>query len=392
MGKRVGIEVSLAAAEAVKMANVDVVAAYPITPQTHIVEHLSELVADGELDAEFIPVESEHSAMSVCCGSSAVGARTFTCTSSQGLALMNEIVFIVPAMRLPIVMILANRSLSGPLSIWNDHTDVMSIRDCGWIQFFTENGQESFDHVMFSFRVAENPAVSLPVIMNMDGFVLTHVIEPIEFWDQETVKQYLPDFEPVNRLHPDNPVTMGAFGLPGIFTEAKMAQDQALINSKAVILEAWKDMGDLVGRYYKPVETYHVEGAETVFLSMGSVGETVSLAVDQLRAQGKPVGQVKIRLWRPFPFEEFREAVRGVKQMIVIDRAIVYGGVGGPVASEIRSVLYLEENMPTITNFICGLAGRDVTAEDYMAMFEKTEQMAKGKVRQEDYIIYGVRE
>jgi pyruvate ferredoxin oxidoreductase alpha subunit len=305
---------------------------------------------------------------------------------------MNEIVFIAPAMRLPIVMILANRSLSGPLSIWNDHTDVMSIRDCGWIQVFTENGQEAFDHVMFCFRVAESPSVSLPIMMNMDGFVLTHVIEPIEFWDQETVKQYLPDFEPVNRLHPDTPVTMGAFGMPGIFTEAKKAQDQALINSKAEILKAWKDMGDLVGRYYKPVETYHVEGAETVFLSMGSVGETVSLAVDQLRAQGKPVGQVKLRLWRPFPFEEFREAVRGVKQMIVIDRAITYGGVGGPVASEIRSVLYLEENMPTITNFLCGLAGRDVTAEDYMAMFEKNEQMVKDRVRQEDYIIYGVRE
>lgn len=392
MGERVGIEVSLAAAEAVKMANVDVVAAYPITPQTHIVEHLSELVADGELDAEFIPVESEHSAMSVCCGSSAVGARTFTCTSSQGLALMNEIVFIAPAMRLPIVMILANRSLSGPLSIWNDHTDVMSIRDCGWIQVFTENGQEAFDHVMFSFRVAESPSVSLPVMMNMDGFVLTHVIEPIEFWDEETVKQYLPDFEPVNRLHPDKPVTMGAFGLPGIFTEAKMAQDQALIHSKPVILKAWKDMGDLVGRYYKPVETYHVEEAETVFLSMGSVGETVSIAVEELRAQGKSVGQVKLRLWRPFPFEEFREAVRGVKQIIVMDRAISYGGPGGPVASEIRSALYLEENMPTITNFLCGLAGRDVTVEDYIAMFEKTEQMAKGKVRQEDYIIYGVRE
>ena len=392
MGERVGIEVSLAAAEAVKMANVDVVAAYPITPQTHIVEHLSELVADGELDAEFIPVESEHSAMSVCCGSSAVGARTFTCTSSQGLALMNEIVFIAPAMRLPIVMILANRSLSGPLSIWNDHTDVMSIRDCGWIQVFTENGQEAFDHVMFSFRVAESPSVSLPVMMNMDGFVLTHVIEPIEFWDEETVKQYLPDFEPVNRLHPDKPVTMGAFGLPGIFTEAKMAQDQALIHSRPVILKAWKDMGDLVGRYYKPVETYHVEGAETVFLSMGSIGETISIAVEELRAQGKSVGQVKLRLWRPFPFEEFREAVRGVKQIIVMDRAISYGGPGGPVASEIRSALYLEENMPTITNFLCGLAGRDVTVEDYIAMFEKTEQMAKGKVRQEDYIIYGVRE
>ena len=392
MGERVGIEVSLAAAEAIKMANVDVVAAYPITPQTHIVEHLSELVADGELDAEFIPVESEHSAMSVCCGSSAVGARTFTCTSSQGLALMNEIVFIAPSMRLPIVMILANRSMSGPLSIWNDHTDVMSIRDCGWIQVFTENGQEAFDHVMFSFRVAESPSVSLPVMMNMDGFVLTHVIEPIEFWDEETVKQYLPDFEPVNRLHPDKPVTMGAFGLPGIFTEAKMAQDQALIHSKPVILKAWKDMGDLVGRYYKPVETYHVEGAETVFLSMGSIGETISIAVEELRAQGKSVGQVKLRLWRPFPFEEFREAVRGVKQIIVMDRAISYGGTGGPVASEIRSALYLEENMPTITNFLCGLAGRDVTVEDYIAMFEKTEQMAKGKVRQEDYIIYGVRE
>jgi len=392
MGEKVGIEVSIAAAEAVMMADVDVVAAYPITPQTHIVEHLSELVANGELDAEFIPVESEHSAMSVCCGSSAVGARTFTCTSSQGMALMNEIIFCAASMRLPIVMILANRSLNGPLSIWNDHTDVMSIRDCGWIQVFTENGQEVFDHVMFAFRVAENPAVSLPVIVNLDGFVLTHVIEPIEFWDQETVRQYLPDFKPVNRLHPDNPVTMGAFGLPGIFTEAKKAQDEALIRSKPEIIKAWRDMGDLVGRYYKPVETTKSERAETVFLTMGSFGETVSVAVDELRSQGKSVGQVKLRLWRPFPFEEFREAVQGVKRIIVIDRAVSYGGPGGPVASEIRSVLYREENMPTITNFLCGFAGRDVTADDYIAMYEKTEQMAKGRVREEDYIIYGVRE
>jgi pyruvate ferredoxin oxidoreductase alpha subunit len=177
MGKRVGIEISIAAADAVQMADVDVIAAYPITPQTHIVEHLAELVNNGHLTAEFIPAESEHSAMSVCCGSSAVGARTFTCTSSQGLALMNEIVFIAPALRLPIVMILANRSLSGPLSIWNDHSDVMSVRDSGWIQIFAENGQEVFDHVLFSFRVAENPKVSLPVMLNIDGFILTHVIE-----------------------------------------------------------------------------------------------------------------------------------------------------------------------------------------------------------------------
>jgi len=221
MAKKRGVEVSIAAADAIGMTNVDVVAAYPITPQTHIVEHLADLVASGELDAEFVPVESEHSAMSVACGSSGAGARTFTCTSSQGLALMNEIVFLAASMRLPIVMILANRSLSGPLSIWNDHSDVMSIRDTGWIQIFAENGQEVFDNVFFAFKVAEDKNVSLPVIVNIDGFGLSHMIEPIEYWEQEMVKQYLPDFEPINRLDPDHPVTMGALGMPDVFTEAK---------------------------------------------------------------------------------------------------------------------------------------------------------------------------
>jgi len=392
MAKRVGVEVSIAAADAVGMADVDVVAAYPITPQTHIVEHLSELVANGELDAEFIPVESEHSAMSVCCGSSAAGARTFTCTSSQGLALMNEIVFIASSLRLPIVMILANRSMSGPLSIWNDHTDVMSVRDCGWIQVFTETGQEVFDHVMFAFKVAENPKVSLPVIVNMDGFILTHVIEPIEYWEPEQVKRYLPTFAPLNALNPDKPTTVGAFGMPGIYTEAKMAQNQALLNSKGEITKAWEELAQVTGRRYNPVETYKVEGAETLFFAMGSIGETVAMAVDALREQGKSAGLVKLRLWRPFPFEELRAAVRGAKQIIVIDRAVSYGGPGGPVASEIRSALYGEDNMPAVTNFICGLAGRDVTPDDYIAMFEKTGQMLKGRVRQEDYVFYGVRE
>ncbi len=392
MGERHGIEVSIAAAEAIKMADVDVVAAYPITPQTHIVEHLSELVANGELDAEFIPVESEHSAMSVCCGSSAVGARTFTCTSAQGLALMNEIVFIAASMRLPIVMILANRSLSGPLSIWNDHSDVMSIRDCGWIQVFCENGQEVFDHVLFAFRVAEARSVSLPVIINVDGFILTHVIEPIEYWDAETVKKYLPQFEPVNRLHPDNPMTMGAFAMPGIFTETKKAQNEALLQAKPEILKAWEELGDLTGRRYRPVETYHADDAETVFLTMGSSGETVSIAVDELRAKQEPVGQVALRLWRPFPFDEFREAVKGAKKIIVIDRALSYGGPGGPVASEVRSVLYKEKNMPVVTNFLCGFASRDVTVEDYIAMYQQTKKLGRKKVREEDYIIYGARE
>jgi pyruvate ferredoxin oxidoreductase alpha subunit len=390
MGKRVGIEVSIAAADAVGMADVDVVAAYPITPQTHIVEHLSELVANGELDAEFIPVESEHSAMSVCCGSSAIGARTFTCTSSQGLALMNEIVFIAASLRLPVVMILANRSMSGPLSIWNDHTDVMSVRDCGWIQVFTETGQEVFDHVMWAFRVAEDPAVSLPVIVNMDGFILTHVIEPIEYWDAGMVKKFLPNFKPINALDPAKPTTVGGFGMPGIYTEAKMAQNEALIRSKPHILKAWKEMGDVTGRHYRPVETYKTDGAETVFLSMGSTGDTVAMAVDELRDQGRSVGLIKLRLWRPFPFDELRKAAQGVKRIIVLDRAVSYGGPGGPVASEIRSVFYGEAAMPEVTNFICGLAGRDVTPKDYIGMYERSE--AAGSARQEDYVFYGVRE
>ena len=392
MADRHAVEVSIAAAEAVKMAQTDVVAAYPITPQTHIVEHLAEIVADGEMDAEFIPVESEHSAMSVCCGSSAVGARTFTCTSSQGLALMNEIVFIAASLRLPIVMILANRSLSGPLSIWNDHTDVMSIRDCGWIQVFVENGQETFDHVMFAFRVAEAQSVSLPVIINMDGFILTHVIEPIEYWSEDDVRRYLPEFKPVNRLHPDNPMTMGAFAMPGIYTEAKMSQNQALIDSKPEIIKAWKEMADITGRQYHPVETFHAEDAETLFFTMGSIGETVSLAVEQLREAGQSVGQVRLRLWRPFPAEEFRHAVRNAKRIIVIDRAISFGGPGGPVAGELRSVLYKEKNMPVVTNFLCGFAGRDVTVQDYVNIYERALKASKKKVRQEDYIIYGVRE
>jgi pyruvate ferredoxin oxidoreductase alpha subunit len=391
MGKRVGLEVSLSAAEAVKMANVDCIGAYPITPQTHIVEHLSELVNNGELDAEFIPVESEHSAMSVCAGVAAVGARAFTCTSSQGLALMNEIVHIVASMRLPMVMILANRSMSAPISIWNDHTDVMSIRDCGWIQVFANNGQETFDHVLFGYRVGESPNVMLPVMIHIDGFILTHVIEPLEFWDEEQVKKYLPDFKPLYPLHPDRPVTMGALGGPAIFSEVKVSQDEALIHSKGEIIAAWKELGDIVGRYYNPIETYRVEDAETIFITQGSFGETVSLVVDALRDEGESVGLVMDRLWRPFPFDEFREAVKNAKNLIVIDRAISYGGQGGPLAIDVRSVLYEEKHQPVVTSFICGLASRDVTINDFKNIYRRAMEKVRENPREEDFEYYGVR-
>ena len=391
MAKRVGMEVSIAAAEAVKQANVDVISAYPITPQTHIVEHLSELVANGELDAEFVPVESEHTAMSVCVGSQAAGARSFTCTSSQGLALMSEIVFIASGLRLPIVMIIANRTLSSPLSIWNDHSDVMSIRDCGWIQYFVENGQEVYDHVFCAYRLAEDRNVLLPVIINMDGFILSHVIEPIEFIDQKRVDEFLPAYEPLHRLHPDQPVTMGAFALPSIFAEAKKAQEVALLSSVPKILETWKAFGDLTGRYYNPIETYKTEGAETVLITMGSFGETASVAVDRMREEKRAVGLVKIRLWRPFPFDAFRRAVLGAKNLVVIDRAVSVGGPGGPVASEVKAALFGEESRPSVYNYVAGISGRDVSPSDFIKMVNRAEiEIEEGK--QDGYEIYGVRE
>lgn len=391
MGKRKGLEVSIAAAEAVALADVDVVAAYPITPQTHIVEHLAELVNNGELDAEFVPVESEHSALSVCVGASAAGARAFTCTSAQGLALMNEIVYIASSMRLPIVMILANRSLSAPLSIWNDHSDAMSVRDTGWIQVFTQNGQEIFDHIFFAYRVGEDPRVSLPVMLHMDGFILTHMIEPVEFWSQDQVKAYLPPFRPINRLDPERPVTMGAFAMPHLFTETKYAQDVATAGSMPVILSAWEEMEKVTGRRYFPVERYRTEDAETIFVVQGSFAETISAAVDELRAKGQPVGLIMQRLWRPFPFELFREAVKGSKDLIVIDRAISFGGQGGPLAIELRSSLFGMEDPPKVTNFICGLGGRDVTVDDFIKIYERAKEKTAKKSLQEDFEFYGVR-
>jgi pyruvate ferredoxin oxidoreductase alpha subunit len=389
MGKRIGMEVSIAAAEAVKQANVDVISAYPITPQTHVVEHLSELVANGELDAEFFCVESEHSALSVCVGAAATGARTFTCTSSQGLALMSEITYIASGLRLPLVMIISNRTLSSPLSIWNDHSDVMSIRDCGWIQFFMENGQEVYDHVFVSYRLAEDSHVLFPVIINMDGFILSHVIEPFELIEQEKIDQFLPPYKPVYRLHPDRPVTMGAFALPSIFAEAKKAQEEALRSSMSKILETWKAFGDMTGRYYHPIETYQAEDADTLLVAMGSYSETASVAVDKMREEGRSVGLMKIRLWRPFPFEAFKNAALHAKKLVVIDRAISVGA-GGPVAAEVKASLYGEDQRPSVYNFVAGISGRDVTPSDFIKMVDKAEiEIEEGN--REGYEIYGVR-
>ncbi|MBI2848404.1 MAG: pyruvate ferredoxin oxidoreductase [Chloroflexi bacterium] len=391
MSKRVGMEVSLAIAEAVKLTDADVIAAYPITPQTHIVEHLAELVANGDLDASYIPVESEHSAMSACLGSSAVGARTFTATASQGLELMHEVLYVAASMRLPVVMTVANRALSAPLSIWGDHSDAMAVRDTGWIQIFVENGQQAVDNTICAFRIGEDSRVLLPVMVHVDGFHLTHMVEPVILPEQDEVRQFLPPYRHPLPLDPDNPVTMGAFGLPAIYTEAKKAQSENIMAAKTVILECWEDFGKKFGRYYQPVEGYRNEGARVLLVTVGSFSETAMDAIDQMRAAGQNVGLIRLRLWRPFPFEEIRRMVNNADVLIVLDRALSVGGPGGPVCAEIKLALYDEEKKPKVVNFVGGLGGRDITVADFEQMINRGIEIAD-KGSQHEFEFYGVRE
>ncbi len=391
MAKRVGMEVSLAIGEAAKLANVDVVAAYPITPQTHIVEHLAELVAEGELDASYIPVESEHSAMSACLGSSSVGARTFTATAGQGLELMHEVLYCASAMQLPIIMTVANRALSAPLSVWGDHSDAMATRDTGWIQIFTENGQEVFDNVLCAFRIGEDKRVLLPVMVHLDGFHLSHMIEPILIEEKEDVDKFLPPNNYPFPLDPDKPVSMGTFAPPIIYSEARRAQEENLQNSKKVILEIWDEFGKQFGRQYSPVETYRTEGAKTLLLTIGSYSQTAMSTIDKMRDEGKDVGLVRLRLWRPFPSDELRQAVKGAETLVVFDRAYSFGSQSGPVCAEVRSTLYDEAGKPKVVNIIGGIGGRDVTVAGFEEIINKGIEIA-GKGSSREFEIYGVRE
>ena len=391
MATRLGMEVSLAVSEAVRLARADVIAAYPITPQTHIVEHLAELVANGEMDAEFLPVESEHSAMSACVGASATGARTFTATAGPGLELMHEVVYIASSMRLPVVMAVTNRALSAPLSVWGDHSDVMAVRDTGWIQIFAENGQEAVDQVLCGFRIGEDRRVLLPVMVHIDGFHLSHMVEPIEFPSQSEVDDFIPPIDLPYRLDPKKPVTMGDFAPPVVYTEVKWAQEIGLEKSKDVILEVWKEFGARFGRHYRPIETYRCDGCKVLLMTMGSFSETAMTTIDRLQANGEDIGLFRIRLWRPFPYEELRQTVREADILIVLDRAISFGGPGGPVASEIKAALYPLEKRPKVVGFIGGLGGRDISTTDFEAIVRRGIEIArKGSSR--EFEIYGVRE
>jgi len=389
--QRIGIEVSQAIGIAVKLANVDVVAAYPITPQTHIVESIAALVANGELDTNYIPVESEHSAMSACLGASAVGARTFTATASQGLELMHEVLYVTSGLRLPVVMAVANRALSAPISIYQDHSDAMSVRDTGWIQIFAANGQEVFDNVLCAFRIAEDHRVLLPTMIHLDGFSLTHVIEPIYIPAQEEVDKFLPSYKYPLPLDPDKPVTMGGIAGPDIYTEAKKAQEIALESSKDVVIQCWKEFGDIFERYYSPLECYNCENAKVLLLMMGSLSETAMSTIDALRDEGKEVGLIKLLLWRPFPFDELRQAVKGAEALIVLDRAISFGGPGGPVCSEVRAALYNEDKKPKVIGFVGALGGRDITPDGFKEIINRGIEIAQ-KGSEQEFEMFGVRE
>ena len=395
MSQRKGIEVSLAIAEAAKLARTEVIAAYPITPQTHIVEHLSELVADGELDADYITVESEHSAMSACCGASAAGARVFTSTSGQGLELMHEIVFIASAMRFPIVMATANRALSAPLNIWNDHSDVMAARDCGWIMLFCTNGQEALDSTIMAFRMAEDRRVLLPVMVNIDGFGLTHVVEPIEFPTQEDVDNFLPPYEPAFALYPDHPVTMGAYATPEIYTECKYAQERALISSKPVIAEVMEEFGRKFGREYGLVETYNTESADVIFIGLGSYNENIRTAIDELKEQGKNAGLLNLRVFRPFPSEEIAVALKNAKRIALVERAMPAGATNGPLYNEVASLIYRTGLDSIMKDYIVALGGRDVVPEDFIDIYEDMMTATRAglsAVSDHNFKVIGVRE
>ena len=348
----------------------DVVAAYPITPQTIIVEQFSEFVADGLVNTEFVCAESEHSALSICIGSAASGARTATATASAGLAFMWEVLYIASAMRLPIVMAVANRALSGPINIHCDHSDSMGARDSGWIQLYGENVQEAYDNTLMAFRIAEHPEVRLPIMTCLDGFIVTHSLERFEPLPDEVVKQFVGEFKyRRSLLDVSKPVSMGPFDGTDYYYEHKYAQVEAMRRTIPVINSVAKDFAKLTGREYEIIEPYKLEDADYAVIAMGSTAGTLKETVDELRAEGKKVGSIKLRLFRPFPSVELLKMLEGLKGVAVMDRAVSVGA-SGPLFPEVRSALYEAKHRPKLSNYIYGLGGRDVRPEELRSVYD----------------------
>ncbi len=381
-----------AVAYAIKQVNPDVMPAFPITPSTEIPQMVSTYIANGQMDTEFIPVESEHSSMSATIGAEAAGARSLTATSSAGLALMWEELLLAASNRMPCALALVNRTLSGPININCDHSDGMGARDTGWIQIYAESNQEAYDNFIQAYPIAEDPRVHLPIMICQDGFITSHAVMNIELLEDEDVKNFVGEYEPEEfLLNPGKPIAVGPYSVTSYAMEAKKNQEEALERSREVILEVAKKYEALTGRKYGLFEEYRTEDADYIMVLIGSAAGTAKQAVDDLREQGKKVGVIKLRVFRPFPADELAKALSGCKAAAIMDRTESYNGNGGPLGSEITAGLFRNKVMIETVNYIYGLAGRDFTVTDVYNIFAELQDSVENGTKVEQFQYIGLR-
>ncbi len=393
MAKRDRLSGNEAIAIALRQIDPDVFPAFPITPSTEIPQYFASFVANGQVDTEFIPVESEHSSMSAAIGASAAGARSLTATSSCGLAYMWEELYIAASNRLPLALAVVNRALSGPININCDHSDSMGARDAGWIQIYAENNQEAYDNMVQAYRIAEHKDVRLPIMICQDGFITSHAVENMELLEDDDVKKFVGEYEPENYLlNPECPMAVGPYSITDYYMEAKRNQAEGMKHAEEVVLEVAKEFAEISGREYGLFEAYRMEDAEYAVVMIGSAAGTTKDAIDKLREAGEKVGLLKIRLYRPFPAEAIAQALSGVKSVAVMDRAEGYTNHGGPLGADVMSALYRARSQALAVNYIYGLGGRDVRVEDMEGVFATLKQIAADGDAGETYRYLGIRE
>ena len=381
-----------ATAIAMKQINPDVVAAFPITPSTEIPQYFSTFVSNGEVDTEFVAVESEHSAMSATIGAEAAGARAMTATSANGLSLMWEMIYIASSLRLPIVMALVNRAVSGPLNIHNDHSDAMGVRDAGWIMLFSENNQEAYDNMLMAHRIAEHKDVQLPVMVCQDGFITSHSIENIELENDEEVKKFVGQYKPEHYLLNDKePIAIGPLDLQAYLFEHKAQQAEAMKNAKKVIKEVAKEFEKWTGRKYEFFEKYKLDDAEIAIVCMNSTAGTTKAVVDELREKGVKAGLLKLRMFRPFPAEEIAEALQGLKAVAILDKADSLNAAGGALFEDVTSAMYVNKKQVPMVNYIYGIGGRDTTTMQIESVYNDLQEIVKTGETGNPYRYLGLR-
>lgn len=392
MGIRERLSGNEAAAIAMKQINPDVVAAFPITPSTEIPQYFSSFVSNGAVDTEFVAVESEHSAMSACIGAEAAGSRAMTATSANGLSLMWEMIYIASSLRLPIVMSLVNRAVSGPLNIHNDHSDAMGVRDSGWIMLFSENNQEAYDNLLMAHRIAEHKDVLLPLMVCQDGFITSHSIENIELLEDDKVKTFVGTYKPEHYLlNRKEPMAIGPLDLQSFLFEHKYQQAEAMRNAKKVIAEVSKEFEELTGRKYSFFEEYKLDDAEIAIVCMNSTAGTTKFVVDELRKKGIKAGLLKIRMFRPFPSEEVAQVLSKLKAVAVLDKSDSLNGAGGALFEDVVSGMYVAKSQVPVVNYVYGIGGRDTTAKDIESVFSDLSEIAKTGNIENPYRYLGVR-